>query len=439
MKTLVIIPAYNEQDAIVNLVKDVTSYGYDYLVINDCSTDNTEELLLKNNIKHLCLPINLGIAGVTQVGFKYAKDNDYDCVINIDGDGQHLPKYVKSLIDEIENGNDYVVGSRFESILDKITGTVIIKKETEEPEEPKDDTYTVTFNSNGGSTSTRTKEVTYNNEYGELPVAKKTGYTFIGWYNQISGGTLVNSKTIVSKECDHTLYAHWIANIYKITFEANEGLLETTTKNVTYDETYGELPIPTKENNIFVGWYTALEGGTKINENTKVNILSNQTLYANWTEDDYTYEFKFGDRQEFVEQEVEEYVVSIDGDNKLFTELIISDLKLIQNIDYTITRGSTIVTFLEEGIKKLNTLPVGTYEVIAKYSDISREAIGTIIILEQEKKEENNKTNENIINNPNTGDEIIISIISASISVVAIIICVVALKKNKKEDATKNG
>ena len=115
MKTLVIIPAYNEQDSIVDLVKEVTKYGYDYLVINDCSTDNTESLLENNNINHLCLPINLGIAGVTQVGFKYAYDNDYDCVINIDGDGQHLPKYMKALIDEVENGNDYVVGSRFVS------------------------------------------------------------------------------------------------------------------------------------------------------------------------------------------------------------------------------------------------------------------------------------------------------------------------------------
>lgn len=115
MKTLVIIPAYNEQDAIVDLVKEVTSFGYDYLVINDCSTDNTEELLNKNNINHLCLPINLGIAGVTQVGFKYAKDNNYECVINIDGDGQHQPKYIESLVKEIENGNDYVVGSRFVS------------------------------------------------------------------------------------------------------------------------------------------------------------------------------------------------------------------------------------------------------------------------------------------------------------------------------------
>lgn len=115
MKTLVIIPAYNEQESIISLVKDVVSYDYDYLVINDCSSDNTEKLLVENHINHLSLPINLGIAGVTQVGFKYAYDNNYDCVINIDGDGQHLPKYMKSLVDEIENGNDYVVGSRFVS------------------------------------------------------------------------------------------------------------------------------------------------------------------------------------------------------------------------------------------------------------------------------------------------------------------------------------
>lgn len=115
MKTLVIIPCYNEQDSIVNLINEIATYGYDYLVINDCSTDNSEKLLIDNNINHLSLPINLGIAGVTQVGFKYAKDNNYDCVINVDGDGQHLPEYMHSLISEIENGYDYVVGSRFVS------------------------------------------------------------------------------------------------------------------------------------------------------------------------------------------------------------------------------------------------------------------------------------------------------------------------------------
>ena len=113
MKTLVIIPAYNESENIESLIKDINSYGYDYLVINDCSTDNTEEILTKNNYNHLSLPINIGLAGVTRVGFKYGKEFNYDCVINIDGDGQHPPKYIHSLIKEIENGADYVVGSRF--------------------------------------------------------------------------------------------------------------------------------------------------------------------------------------------------------------------------------------------------------------------------------------------------------------------------------------
>ena len=115
MKTLVIIPAFNEQDSIMALIKDINSYGYDYLVINDCSTDNTKQILDKNNFNHLDLPINLGIAGVTQVGFKYAGDNDYDCVVCIDGDGQHLPEYINGLLKEVENGADYVIGSRFVS------------------------------------------------------------------------------------------------------------------------------------------------------------------------------------------------------------------------------------------------------------------------------------------------------------------------------------
>lgn len=115
MKTLVIIPAYNEHDNLESLISDIESFNYDYLVINDSSTDNTVELLKEHNYRYLDLPINLGIAGVTRVGFKYAADNDYDCAICIDGDGQHPPKFIHSLIQEIENGNDYVVGSRFVS------------------------------------------------------------------------------------------------------------------------------------------------------------------------------------------------------------------------------------------------------------------------------------------------------------------------------------
>ena len=113
MKTLIIIPAYNEQDNIKPLLKEIISYKYDYLIINDKSNDNTSKILDENHYNHLDLPVNLGLAGVTQVGFKYAKDYSYDCAICVDGDGQHMPSYIHSLIKEIENGADYVVGSRF--------------------------------------------------------------------------------------------------------------------------------------------------------------------------------------------------------------------------------------------------------------------------------------------------------------------------------------
>lgn len=115
MKNLVIIPAYNEEANIKKVVEKIQSIGYDYLVINDCSTDLTEEILSNSQYNHLKLPVNLGIAGVTQVGFKYAKDNDYDCVICVDGDGQHDPSYISEMVKEIEKGNDYVIGSRFVS------------------------------------------------------------------------------------------------------------------------------------------------------------------------------------------------------------------------------------------------------------------------------------------------------------------------------------
>lgn len=113
MKTLIVIPAFNEQDNIDSLIKDIKSYNYDYLIINDCSTDDTEMILEKNNYNHLSLSANVGLAGVTKVGFMYAQEYNYDCVVCVDGDGQHQPKYVHSLIQGIEEGNDYVIGSRF--------------------------------------------------------------------------------------------------------------------------------------------------------------------------------------------------------------------------------------------------------------------------------------------------------------------------------------
>ena len=113
MKTIVIIPAFNESKNLISLIEEVKRYKYDYLIINDKSTDDTQKLCKEENYNVLNLPNNLGIAGVTRVGFKYANDNNYDCVVCIDGDGQHQPKYINKMVEEIKKGNDYVVGSRF--------------------------------------------------------------------------------------------------------------------------------------------------------------------------------------------------------------------------------------------------------------------------------------------------------------------------------------
>lgn len=115
MKTLLIIPAYNEALNIEKTVKDVTeNTDYDYVVINDASKDNTKEVCEKNNFHMISLPVNYGLTSVVQVGMKYAYHHNYDIVVQFDGDGQHQAKYVKDLVQEIEEGNcDIAIGSRF--------------------------------------------------------------------------------------------------------------------------------------------------------------------------------------------------------------------------------------------------------------------------------------------------------------------------------------
>lgn len=114
MKTLIIIPAYNEELNIENVIKELNRYDYEYLIINDCSKDNTEEICKNKGMSYLSLPINLGIGGGVQAGYKYALKNGYDIAIQHDGDGQHDPKYLKDVIEPIEKGEaDIVIGSRF--------------------------------------------------------------------------------------------------------------------------------------------------------------------------------------------------------------------------------------------------------------------------------------------------------------------------------------
>ncbi len=116
MKKLIIIPAYNESENIEKTVENIKTNApdFDYVVINDCSTDNTLDILKSHNYNYVSLPINLGIGGAVQTGYKYAKEFDYDVAVQVDGDGQHDPVFLNYMAEYLqEHELDMVIGSRF--------------------------------------------------------------------------------------------------------------------------------------------------------------------------------------------------------------------------------------------------------------------------------------------------------------------------------------
>ena len=116
MKCLLIIPAYNEEKSIVKTVQDICEHApqFDYVIINDCSTDHTLSVCRKHHLHVLNLPVNLGIGGAVQTGFLYAHKNGYDYAVQFDGDGQHDAQYLQEMRDYmIEQNADMLIGSRF--------------------------------------------------------------------------------------------------------------------------------------------------------------------------------------------------------------------------------------------------------------------------------------------------------------------------------------
>lgn len=119
MKVLLIIPAYNEEENILNTCNKIKEFSneLDFVVINDGSKDNTLKILQENNLNHINLINNLGIGGAVQTGYKYAYENGYDIAIQFDGDGQHDVNYVPNICEPIIEGNsNMVIGTRY---LDK--------------------------------------------------------------------------------------------------------------------------------------------------------------------------------------------------------------------------------------------------------------------------------------------------------------------------------
>ncbi len=116
MKKLIIIPAFNESESIKYTIQNIRQDApdFDYLIINDCSTDKTESICREEGFNYLSLPVNLGIGGAVQTGYRYAVENGYDVVVQVDGDGQHDVRFLNRMVETLQRENaDMVIGSRF--------------------------------------------------------------------------------------------------------------------------------------------------------------------------------------------------------------------------------------------------------------------------------------------------------------------------------------
>ena len=133
----------------------------------------------------------------------------------------------------------------------------------------------VTFDANGGSVSDASKTVYYGQLYGTLPAPTRANYTFAGWFTAKDGGTKITADTVVTELVNQTLYAHWTPNKFTLTYNANGGTVSSGSKTLTFGDSYGTLPTPTRSNYNFKGWFTAASGGTQVSASTTPSNATN--------------------------------------------------------------------------------------------------------------------------------------------------------------------
>lgn len=149
----------------------------------------------------------------------------------------------------------------------------------------KANTYTVSYNANGGSGAPSNQTKTYGVTL-TLSNTKptRTGYTFSAWNTAQNGsGTSYAPGGSYTANAAVTLYAQWTANTYVVTFDAQGGSVTPASKSVTYGQPYGSLPVPVRAGYRFDGWFTVATGGTQVTAETVVTVTAAQTLYAHWT------------------------------------------------------------------------------------------------------------------------------------------------------------
>jgi uncharacterized repeat protein (TIGR02543 family) len=158
--------------------------------------------------------------------------------------------------------------------------------------------HTIYFDANGGTTCQSSYTLSYGSHAYNFPEATRPGYTFEGWYTAPTGGTKIGEEYTMGSS-DVTFYAHWKANTYTVSFDANGGTVSAASKTVTEGQPYGELPTPTRVGYTFAGWWEQAwqenhckyHDGKKITSSTPYEIPQDSTLVADWNISTYMVSF----------------------------------------------------------------------------------------------------------------------------------------------------
>lgn len=253
--------------------------------------------------------------------------------------------------------------------------------------------YTVTFDPNGGKTSVASKTVTFDSTYGNIPTPTRTGYSFVGWYTAKSGGSNVTSSTRVTTPSNHTLYAHWEAISVQVNFDANGGYVAQTSKTVQYDSPYGDLPVPSRIDFEFAGWYTKTKKGEVVTKNTIVKESDTHTLYAHWIP---LYDILINDYDDLtgVTFGLEKYM-TLGGTVLNYTDSCVLDGKNTKGLATTFTTmpakghyvkafisllGDTYAVTWEDGQKVTSTEQVGRVVIPGKLRGVHRNVSMELVV-----------------------------------------------------------
>lgn len=273
-----------------------TKFGYDFVGWN-----------YQEDGKGFSVGTNTSADKVVAYGTLYAQWRAKQITVSFDtnqGSGSSVPDSVNDIT--VTYGSTYAnlpitgrVGYDFNGWYTEATGGTKVEKTTGVTRE--DHTlyahwtarkYEVGFDAVGGKFSDNNNFKSIYHDYDDtykLPEEPtRTGYTFLGWYTDRSGGTKVENTTQVTTAQYHVLCAHWKANKYTVTFDAQGGTFPnggstTQTMNLEYDRSYSvPQQNPTKSGYVFEGWYTQKTDGTQVTSLTLMSTPQNHTLYARW-------------------------------------------------------------------------------------------------------------------------------------------------------------